>query len=279
MPSFPPSLAPLRAGPAGWAFPHWNGVVYPAPKPPGFHPLEFLAQHFDTLEIDADLHDPIKPEVARLWTAKVAHNRRFVFTAKISARFTAGRLLDPADAASFQDGLRPLADAGRLGCLVMEFPWSFRFTEENREFFIQLRRAFHRFPLVAEMRHASWMVDEALGVFIDYHVGFVNVDQTPYIKAMPPTAFLTSPTGYVRLHGRNNAGAPNGPDQRRNYFYSAAELGEWRERIERVRTHARQVFVVTTNDADGKSVLNALQIRAMFSARRVAPRGISCKVA
>ena len=31
----------------------------------------------------------------------------------------------------------------------MQFPWTFRYTEENRAFFIKLRRAFREFPLVA----------------------------------------------------------------------------------------------------------------------------------
>ncbi len=85
----------------------------------------------------------------------------------------------------------------------MQFPWSFRFTAENKDFFIRLRRAFHEFPLVAEMRHSSWMAEEAVGVFLDYRVGFCNIDQPEYTRAMPPTAYLTSGVGYVRLHGRN----------------------------------------------------------------------------
>ena len=56
---------------------------------------------------------------------------------------------------------------------------------------------------MAEMRHGSWMHEEALGTLIDYHVGFANIDQAAYTKAMPPASILTSPIGYVRLHGRN----------------------------------------------------------------------------
>jgi uncharacterized protein YecE (DUF72 family) len=261
---------PVRCGPSGWAFPHWAGLVYPSPLPPAFHPVEFLAEHFDVVEIDTSLHAPLKPEISKLWAVKAGHNRKFQFTAKLPNSLTYDRQWDDAEIGALQRGLRPLMEARRLGCLVMEFPWSFRFTTENREFFIRLRRAFHEFPLVAEMRHASWMVDEALGVFIDYHVGFVNVDQPPYIKAMPPTAFLTSPIGYVRLHGRA-ATQPN-QEQRRDYYYRSGELNEWQDRIEHLRKYAREVYVVTTADVDGRSVLNALQMQSMVAARRrVAP--------
>src|SRR5579884_4096772 len=33
----------IHCGPAGWVYPHWNGVVYPKAKPRGFHPLEYLS--------------------------------------------------------------------------------------------------------------------------------------------------------------------------------------------------------------------------------------------
>ncbi len=126
-------------------------------------------------------------------------NRNFQFTAKLNQQFTHKRLLTEIDAASFKEGLFPLLHANRLGALLMQFPWSYRFTEENVDFFIKLRRAFHEFPLVAEMRHNSWLTEEAQGIFLDYKVGFCNIDQPEYTRAMPPTALLTSNVGYVRF--------------------------------------------------------------------------------
>jgi uncharacterized protein YecE (DUF72 family) len=260
----------IRCGPAGWVYPHWSGVVYPKAKPRGFHPLEFLAGFFDTVEINTSFYQPLKPEIVRLWAAKVAANPRFVFTAKLNRRFTHERTLDPAEVAAFKDGLRPLLVAGKLGCVLMQFPWSFRFTEENREWFIRVRRAFHEFPLVAEMRHSSWMLDEALGTFIDYRVGFCNIDQPEYARAMPPTAFLTSSIGYVRLHGRNPSNSLGTFERdalrgvQHNYLYSEPELALWRRRVERISANAAATFVVLNNDAGGKSVVNALQMARML---------------
>jgi uncharacterized protein YecE (DUF72 family) len=173
-----------------------------------------------------------------------------------------------------------------MGALLMQFPWSFRFTAENREFFIKLRRAFGEYPLVAEMRHSSWMAEEAIGTFLDYRVGFCNIDQPEYTRAMPPTAFLTSGIGYVRLHGRNPKNSLGGYDRTRDqraqrdqgiarmrqhdYLYSEAELAEWLKRIEHVGRYAESTFVVFNNDAEAKSVVNALQLRAMVSGERPA---------
>jgi uncharacterized protein YecE (DUF72 family) len=206
-----------------------------------------------------------------LWMKKVEANPRFLFTAKLHQRFTHARILDPTEIAAFKEGLQPLVRGRKLGAVLMQFPWSFRFTGENREFFIRLRREFHEFPLVAEMRHSSWMVEEAVGTFLDYHVGFCNIDQPEYTGAMPPTAFLTSGIGYVRLHGRNPKNALGAYDRnaarlrQHDYLYSEAELADWAKRIQHVQRYAERTFVVFNNDAGGKSFVNALQVQAMVA--------------
>lgn len=271
----------VHCGPAGWSYPYWNGLVFPKTHARGFHALELLAGYFNAVEINASFYKPLKPEVSRLWTVKVSHNPAFMFTAKLHRQFTHDRLLAPTEVAAFKEGLWPLHRAGKLGCLLMQFPWWFRFTAENREFFIQLRRTFHEFPLVAEMRHESWMRDEALGTFIDYRVGFCNIDQPAWVRAMPPTAFLTSPVGYIRLHGRNPENALGGfakdasRKKQHDYLYTPEELAEWRARIERIRRYASRTFVIANNDAGAKSVVNALEMAASLGdSRRCAPAGL-----
>lgn len=262
--------ATVRCGPAGWSYPHWNGIVYPRPRPKSFHPLEYLAEYFDAVEINTCFYQHLRPEICRLWMNRVAGNPRFLFTAKLHRRFTHERSLDPGEVAAFTRGVAPLAEAGKLGCVLMQFPWSFRFTEENRDFLIRLRRAFSRFPLAAEMRHSSWMHEEALGLLIDYHIGFCNIDQPPRSSAMPATALLTSGIGYVRLHGRGGGDWFQQFETprlvaRRDYLYSAGELAEWKERVEHLRRFADSVYVVTTNDAGGRAVVNALQLQELLT--------------
>ena len=260
----------MRIGTAGWSYPHWNGLIYPKSMPHGFHALEVLSRHLDTVEINSSFYQHLKPEVVKLWMKKVAENQHFRFTAKLNQRFTHQRILEESEVKSFKDGLFPMLKVGKLGALLMQFPWAFRFTEENRDFFIRLRRAFHEFPLVAEMRHSSWMAEDAIGVFLDYRVGFCNIDQPDYARAMPPTSFLTSGVGYVRLHGRNPRNSLGAFDreaargQQHDYLYSEAELAEWRRRIEHINRFADQTFVIFNNDAAGKSFVNSLQLRAQL---------------
>ena len=120
------------------------------------------------------------------------------------------------------------------------------------------------------MRHSSWAHDEAVGTLIDYRVAFCNIDQAAYTKAMPPTEFVTSPIGYVRLHGRNpqdwkqEFGHTDKPASRHDYLYTAAELAEWRDRIERMHPFAAQTFVFMNNDVGGKAVVNGIQLAELL---------------
>src|SRR5215467_12373584 len=78
----------LRIGPAGWSYPDWAGYVYPARHSKGFHEAAFLAQFFDTIEINTSFYQPIRPDHAAFWIERVANNPAFVFTAKLWQRFT-----------------------------------------------------------------------------------------------------------------------------------------------------------------------------------------------
>jgi uncharacterized protein YecE (DUF72 family) len=86
--------------------------------------------------------------------SKVTQNPRFFFSANLSRIFTHERHLEKSGR-GLSRGILPIQRAGRLACLLLQFLWSFRFTAGNREYVIELRRAFREFPLVAEMRHSG----------------------------------------------------------------------------------------------------------------------------
>jgi uncharacterized protein YecE (DUF72 family) len=98
---------------------------------------------------------------------------------------------------------------------------------------------------------------------------------------MPPTAYLTSPIGYVRMHGRNplywreEFENPSSRRHRSSYLYGAGEFEEWKPRLERASAFSTATFVVFTNDARGASVVNALELkRLQGGAASKAPAGL-----
>ncbi len=173
----------------------------------------------------------------------------------------------------YGEGLEPLIDAGKLGCVLMQFPWSFRRTAENVAYLQRLAHAFEQYPLVAEMRHASWDCPEALELLRGLGVSFCNIDQPRLNQCMGPTAHVTGPIGYVRLHGRNYhdwfrneegrlPDGRSGVEARYDYLYSRDELARWTSRVERIAAQTETTYVITNNHFRGQAVVNALQILA-----------------
>jgi uncharacterized protein YecE (DUF72 family) len=260
----------LHCGTAGWAHADWHSTIYPRVPPRGFHPLEAYARILDLVEIGSTFEQMPRPERTRVWLRKVADNPRFRFTALLGRQFTHDRSDDRDAARAFREGLRPLLDAGKLGCLLMRFPWSFRFTPENRDLVISLRRLFPEYPLAAEMRHSSWLLDEALGVLTDHHIGFCNLDQPEGLRAMPPRAIRTATVGYVRFLGRSAADWVR-EDQSAGYLYTPQELADWRPRLDRLAAHTRETYVVMANVRKGQAVVNAMQLRKLLAVPAAAP--------
>ncbi len=113
----------IKIGIAGWSYSDWEGIVYPRPAPHGFHALEYMSQFFDVVEVNSSFYQPPRAENTRLWARQVEANPRFPFTAKLWRGFTHERNATRQDEKVFKAGLAPLASAGRLGALLMQFPW------------------------------------------------------------------------------------------------------------------------------------------------------------
>jgi uncharacterized protein YecE (DUF72 family) len=275
----------IRVGTAGWSYKDWEGIFYP----PGMqrrkqHPLEYLARCFDVVEINTSFYGHIKPELAKLWLRKAgAVNPKFVFTAKLHRSFTHSpvAVMEPTSAATIKptdederlarEGLDALAVAGKLGALLIQFPFSFKNTGLNREYLEALLRQFIEYPRVVEVRHSSWNNPETLASFTQKNVSFCNIDQPLIGRSLEATEHVTSPVGYVRLHGRNYDQwfEADKCEDRYNYLYSEAQLAGWKDKIERIAHKAEVTYVVANNHFQAKAGVNALQLKHLLTGGRV----------
>jgi uncharacterized protein YecE (DUF72 family) len=276
-------LSHIFIGTAGWQYKDWNGKFYPPKlKEPQ---LQFYARYFDTVEINSSFYGHIRPKVAATWCALVSEvNTDFIFTAKLNRAFTHSPIavIEPTTAASIKPkendeaeakaGLDALAAARRLGALLMQFPISFKNTEENRDYLAALAQRFGEYPLVAEVRHSSWDDPEALRAFAAMGLGFCNIDQPLLGKALAPSQIALGRIGYVRLHGRNYQQwfEHDKPHDRYNYLYSNKELEGWARRIEHVSGQAETTFVVSNNHFESKAAVNPLQLESMLAKENIA---------
>ena len=269
--------ADLYVGPAGWSYEDWKGIVYPASPPRGYRHLEFLSRYFNCVEVNSSFYNPPNPRYAARWVEDVAGRPDFQFTAKLWQRFTHEReeWWTPREAAQFREGLAPLAAAGRLGAVVVQFPYSFHYGETAGEWLGEVVGEFRDWPLVVEVRSRDWLKDEALRCIERLGAGFCNIDQPQISGNIPLTTFAFGPVGYLRMHGRNEAawfagaaGESEGEtsrstaarDRRYDYLYSPGELDELEDAIRKIAERVERMYVVANNHYRGQAPANALQL-------------------
>ena len=264
----------IYIGPAGWSYPDWKRILYPDPRPKGFHEATFLAEFFNTIEINTSFYHPMQPAHAEQWIERVAAKPKFLFTTKLWRNFTHDDSTTAADVDLVRAGFDILQNANRLGAMLLQFPFSFHKTPETTKRLNLLLDQFRDYPLVVEVRHSSWAKKEFYDLLHRRGVGFCNIDQPVIGRSLVPSERVTSPIGYVRLHGRRydtwfSDDPDSPPSERYNYLYSAAELEPWAKRIEHVAETADKTFVVTNNHFQAKGIVNALELMNLLSGQKV----------
>ncbi len=179
----------VRVGPAGWSYTDWAGYVYPARRPKGFHEATYLAQFFDTIEINTSFYGPMRADHAKLWLERVSANPRFLFTAKLWQKFTHDPVSTREDERVVREGFDVLRGAGKLGAVLAQFPFSFHRSAENMVGLTVLLQRFADYPLAVELRHASWNVPEAFALLREHGAAFCNIDQPIIGRSIEPRDF------------------------------------------------------------------------------------------
>jgi uncharacterized protein YecE (DUF72 family) len=287
-------MGEIRVGTSGWNYPagpgSWNGTFYPpaAGRRAGFDELAYYAEHFDTVEVNVTFYRPLARTTARRWAERTPPG--FDFSVKLHQRFThatmepvTGRPPHPpapppaapppalpaytrSDVDEFRAGIEPLADAGKLGALLVQFPPSFRDEPATRAYLEALLRRFSAYPLAVELRHRSWSDRQAetLSLLADAGAALVQIDEPKFRFSIrqnyrPNTGSLY----YMRLHGRNAAQwwRHEHRDERYNYLYSAEELEPIVDTAKAVRALVKKAYLYLNNHFAAKAVVNATVLK------------------
>lgn len=274
--------AVLRVGTSGWHYPSgrgtWNGVFYPPRRPSGrsaIDELAFYAEHFDTVEVNSSFYRVPAPEVTRAWAARTPPG--FEFAVKLYQKFTHPAMHAAAtgagwpavshqDAEEFAHAIEPLAEAGKLGPLLAQFPPSFKRTPETCDYLAWLLDVFRGIPVAVELRHASWSDERAAtaALLAGQGAAWVQIDEPKFGSSIrqsfapdPPTFF------YGRLHGRNAAQwwTHEATEDRYNYLYTAEELDPFAEALDVARRVVKKLYLYLNNHFEAKGVANAAMLR------------------
>ncbi len=253
------ATAEILVGTSGYSFDDWVGTFYPSGTRSGDF-LSYYARHFPVVEVNSTYYRIPEPRMLAAMERKTPDGFRFVV--KLNQAFTHERSLDPGLAARFRDVLTPLKDAGKYDGLLLQFPWAFRRTPENRRHLAALRAAFADEPMWVEFRHDSWLTPGLEVSLREHAIGYCAVDEPRLPGLMPPVAMATTADAYVRFHGRNAAnwwGGPGGTrgGDRYDWDYSQQELGEWMDRIARLAEQSRRVYLFFNNCHAGQAARSA----------------------
>lgn len=263
-------------GVSGWSYPHWNGRFYP-PGLPTDSRLAYLAQRFGTVEINATFYHLERPQTFSRWRAAVPPG--FIFAVKGSRYITHLLKLDRCQAPLanfFAQGLLLLGE--QLGPILWQLPPGLRFDAARAE------RFFSRLPLdlaaaerlarrhdarvtgrcvltapsgrsqrlrhACEIRHPSWLSEEALRLLQAYDVALVTADTA---RRHPLSRLRTASFAYLRLHGARELYASR---------YTDDELTDWATLVEQFTARGDAAFVYFDNDAKAHAPHDAARFRA-----------------
>lgn len=264
----------LYIGPAGWSYRDWYGTVYPHERGTSFDPLEYISRYFDLVEVNSTFYRTPAPHQSSSWPQRVSGNPDFLFTVKAPQEFT--HTTEPIAAravTAFTKAVDPIERAGRLGFILIQFPWSFRFDPRARKRIRDIASALLPLPLAVEVRHGSWASRDAIAFLAEMNLSMCSIDQPQIGNSLSPESFRPSAAGaYFRLHGRNAAEwfrPGTDRDLRYNYLYSIEEVDGWSKRIRQTIEEVRRVFVILNNHFRGQAVANGLELKAMLAGKPV----------
>ena len=190
----------------------------------------------------------------------------FLFSVKANREITHVRQSGEEASRAFVSILQPLVAAGKLGCVLAQFPYSFGFNPVNRDYLQRLSDWLQGYPLVIEFRNSAWLNSETHKWMIARGIGFCCVDEPELPRLMPPVAEVTNETGYIRFHGRNAARwwEHEHAWERYDYSYSCRELEQWLPKIRLISSAAKNTFIFANNHWRGQAVDTIRQVRSML---------------
>lgn len=277
------SAAPrLYIGTSGWSYPKgagtWEGVFYPK-SVPDKDKLAFYARYFNTVEINSSFYRPPSKYAARAWADKVPPE--FRFTVKLWQKFTHPKMFEQAtgqtwrvqdeDFLTYAEGIEPLAQAGKLGVLLAQFPTSFRPDENTLGHLEDLIRRMRGsgFPLAVELRHREWTespeTNAIRALMEEQGVAWVMIDE-PRFKTSIRHVPLTSDRAYFRFHGRNYKQwwTHGESEDRYNYLYTPEQQREIAADVREVAAHTTETYAFYNNHFGAKAIVNARQLQTML---------------
>lgn len=250
-------------GTAGYSYEDWRGTFYPEDLDKKEY-LKYYAQEFKFTEVNSTYYK--MPNKFMLYHMQKKTPDDFQFVIKANRGITHKREENEKLFVEFNESLKPLIEAGKLGCVLAQFPTSFRNKDENRDYLRDFKERMRDIPVVIEFRHEEWINDRTFDLLEEEELGYVCVDEPQFKTLVPPEVRATSKIGYVRFHGRNYKKwwYHEKSYERYDYLYTENELKDWVPHILRLSARTEKTFVSMNNHYRGQAVINGRMLREMI---------------
>jgi len=265
-------VAEIRIGTSGFQFNDWKGVIYPR----GLPDRDVLTYYekvlgFDTLEVNYTYYRLPSPSTMERMVQKTSDKFEFVvrsfkeMTHEIWEDESRKTLRDTSEIfKKFKEGIIPMLDAGRLGCVLIQFPSFFWPKRDNFEYIERCHKWMMDVPLVIEFRNRAWVKESTFSFLRSNELGFCVVDEPQLSRLMPFIPETTSRIGYVRLHGRNKNWFEASREERYNYSYSEKELQEFSAPMREISENTVKTYVFFNNCHAGYAAKNGLMMKRIL---------------
>ena len=263
----------IYIGTCGYSYKDWIGTFYPGTIRQS-EMLPYYASCFGAVEVDASYYGVLQRETVARMNARTPENFRFCFKVPqtVSHPPEAGLSRVHPDAGIFVESVSPIAEAGKFGCALLQFPNGFRPNERTQQYLREAIDALQPLPIVAEFRNREWQTPEYYALVAELGAGWCNVDMPGYETLMRPSSDVTSSIGYVRFHGRNASKWWTGDNTTRyDYDYTAEELVPWTGRVAEIDERAEKTFAFFNNHARGNAARNAEMFSELMGLKRTPP--------
>ncbi len=282
--------AAVRIGTCSWADDALSKHWYPPGTPPRER-LAYYAERYSTVEVDSTYYRVPTEQMVRGWAERTPDG--FVMHVKVFGLMTRhpvkleqvppelreglpvdarGRVDRPTREArgavfrEFLDALAPLREAGKLGGLLFQMPPYVVWKPSSLDYLEWARDQIGGDTFLFEPRHRSWFAEdvrkELLRWLEERRMTWVVVDAPKVDAANVPATLVatTTPTAYVRFHGRN-AGTWNtrggSAAQRFDHLYGEDELREWVPPLRQLSNEAEAAYAFFNNNNQTNGVAQA----------------------
>ena len=246
-------MTTFRLGCSGWDYEEWNDILYHKGKG---SKLSAYTAVFDTAEINSTFYKMPTEGMVLGWLRHTPDD--FVFTAKVPQTVTHDKWMDIRkgaldDLSKFLQVMRPLNEAGKLKCLLLQLRPMMTFEPKTLGPFLESLDPEFRFAL--EPRNRSWMAPDARDLLREFNVAYTIVDE----PLLPPDAYVTTDFSYIRWHGQ-------GKETWYDYKYSKEQLSGWVPKIKGILGEGKEVWGYFNNHFHGNAPDNCLELFEMMEA-------------